>query len=126
MDSKISFEKLMDELTGWVNKNTASPGDRSRLARRLFDELASRLLEEVPGTCHISAPNAVVEVVDETSGHLYRRYLELEYDESDNGLRLMGEDIAANPAQIVFLSEAALSRMKELRGEGPDEPRCHD
>ena len=126
MDSKIPFEKLMDELTNWVNKAGASPGERARLARRVSDELASRLSEEAPDTCHIAAPNAVVEVIDEASGHLYRRYLEVEYDESDNGLRLMGEDVAANPAQIVFLSEAALFRMRELRGGGPDEPRCHD
>lgn len=126
MNNMLPIESVLEELAAWVSKNAHSPEEQTRLARRLFDGLAEKLQESVTEATHITAPNAVVEVMDETSGHLYRRYLEVAYDESENGLRLIGEDMKANQVQIVFLSETALARMKELHGGGPDAPRCHD
>lgn len=126
MNNEEKINERAAELARWIEEMADAPREQALLARRLFDGLATRLLEGAPGATHISAPNLVAEVVDKDSGRLYRRYLEVEYDESDNGLRLLGEDIGANPVQIVFLSEKALSRMHDLQGQGPDSPRCHD
>ena len=126
MNNKMPLDDVLGALDAWVRKNASSPLEQAKLARQLYDGLADRLREPAPDTRHITAPNAVVEVVDEATGRLYRRYLELAYEESDNGLRLLGEDISANPVQIVYLSETALARMKELRGGGPDAPRCQE
>jgi hypothetical protein len=99
--------------------------DSSQLLRRLFDGICEKLLQG-NSTDHISASNAVLEVVDHRSGRLYRRYLELGYEENDNGIRLSGENIAGKAVHILFLSDTALKKMKDLRGAGPDIPRCKD
>lgn len=119
-----SREELAQQLAAWIEKNADTPHTRSRLLREVFDGACAALLKNAPAQTHIAAPNAVVEAVDAESGLLYRRYLEIEYEENDNGLRLIGEDISGLPAQIAFLSETALGRMHELRGKGPDAPRC--
>jgi hypothetical protein len=68
----------------------------------------------------------VLEVTDHRSGRLYRRYLELGYEENDNGIGLSGENIAGEAVRIVFLSDTALKKMNDLRGAGPDTPRCKE
>jgi hypothetical protein len=98
--------------------------DSSQLLRRLFDGICEKLLQG-NSTDHISASNAVLEVIDE-SGSLYRRYLELGYEENDNGIRLSGENMAGEEVHILFLSDTALKKMRDLRGAGPDIPRCKD
>lgn len=107
-----------------IRQQAKSPRECTELARKLFDEITGLLLQNAPETGHISAPNSVVEVMDAKSGHLYRRYLELEYEETGNGLRLMGDDIGAKPVQIVFLSNTAIEKMHDLQGLGPDDPVC--
>jgi hypothetical protein len=99
--------------------------DAAVLLRRLVDGISGKLLENT-ATDRIAAANAVLEVVDADSGRLYRRYLELEYEENDNGIRLLGENMAGESAAIVFLSETALKKMSDLRGAGADSPRCKD
>lgn len=126
VNNKMPLDDVLGELDAWVRKNAASPRQQAALARQLCDGLTDRLRKPEPDTRHITAPNAVVEVVDEATGRLYRRYLELGYEESDNGLRLLGEDMSAAPVQIVYLSESALARMRELRGGGPETPRCQE
>lgn len=103
-----------------------TPAEAAKAARALFDAVAGALLEDAPPASRIAAPNAVVEALDAQTGRLYRRYLELGYDEGPNGLRLMGEDLAGQPVQLVYLSDTALRSMHELQGHGPDEPRCKD
>lgn len=125
MNNKLPLDELCGQLAGWVRKNAKTPQEQSRLARKVFDGLADELLRDAPGQCRLQAPNAVVEVVAD-DGRLYRRYLELGYDESENGLRLLGEDMGGAPVQITYLSETALGRMHELQGKGPDAPRCDD
>jgi hypothetical protein len=111
----LTIRELAQELQG--------RDDAAKLLRRLFDGLCESLLEDA-STDHIFAPNAVIEVIDTGSGRLYRRYLELSYDENDNGIRLMGETMSGDPAQIVFLSETALEKIRSLKGEGADAPPC--
>ncbi|MDR2784692.1 MAG: hypothetical protein LBB83_02135, partial [Treponema sp.] len=66
------------------------------------------------------------EVLDAESGRLFRRYLELEFEENDNGIRLAGENMAGEPTHLVFLSETALKKMRDIRGHGRDTPRCKE
>lgn len=126
MPDNISREKLIASVAQWINLNADTPRTKSQLARNIFDDICASLLADAPAQKHIVAPNVVVEALDKESGLLFRRYLEIEYDENDNGLRLIGEDISGEPVQIAFLSETALARMHELRGAGPDSPRCHE
>jgi hypothetical protein len=115
------IDRAVDEL---VKKLRGRP-DSSQLLRRLFDGICEKLLQG-NSTDHISASNVVLEVMDQGSGRLYRRYLELGYEENDNGIRLSGENIAGKAVHILFLSDTALKKMNDLRGAGPDIPRCKD
>lgn len=126
MDKQERILELANQSADWIKNETADVAERTALARKLFDEIASQLSVEAPETSQITTPNAVVEVVDSQSGYLYRRYLELAYDETDNGLRLFGDDIGGNPVQIVFLSSTALERIHDLQGKGPDFSPCEE
>ncbi|HWR39985.1 MAG TPA: hypothetical protein VN611_10835 [Patescibacteria group bacterium] len=74
----------------------------------------------------IEAKQVTLEIVDEMTGQRFRRQLPLHYLENDNGVVLTGEDYQGTPAQIHFLSEAAVAKLRELMGRGPDAPRCGD
>jgi hypothetical protein len=129
MDPETTIDQTISELAGQLRGRIDAPV----LLRRLFDGLCEKLsgdsASDLPAGLsvdHISAPNLVVEVLDTESGKLFRRYLELEFEENDNGIRLIGENMAGEPAQIVFLSEAALIKMRDIRGHGQDTPRCKE
>ncbi|HWR41712.1 hypothetical protein [Sporomusa sp.] len=74
----------------------------------------------------IEADSIIVEVIDKNTGKMFRRNLPVNYLETDNGIVLSGETIDGSPSQINFLSEAALAKINELLGKGPDSPRCSD
>jgi hypothetical protein len=129
MDPETTIDQTISELAGQLRGRIDAPV----LLRRLFDGLCEKLSEDLTSDLpaglsvdHISAPNLVVEVLDTESGKLFRRYLELEFEENDNGIRLIGENMAGEPAQLVFLSEAALIKMRDIRGHGRDTPRCKE
>lgn len=123
--------KYVEETASAINDFCISQGldnrGRSAFMRMLFDAVSA-----LPGPdnseslSYISAPNAVVEVIDWESGVLFRRYLELDYDENDNGIRLRGEDMTGREISIVYLSGAAIEKMNDLQGHGIDKPRCED
>jgi len=113
----------IDEMVRWIRSESESSKDASVMVREILDELTGRFAAEEP-VDWIDAPNAIVEVIDRTTGRLYRRYLELGFHENDNGIQLIGEDLSGDPARIVFLSNLALEKIHELRGLGLDEPRC--
>jgi hypothetical protein len=121
MDPETTIDQAISELAGQLQ----SLADAPRLLRRLFDGLCEKLSKDL-SVDYISAPNLVVEVLDAESGRLFRRYLELEFEENDNGIRLTGENMAGETAQLVFLSETALKKMRDLRGYGRDTPRCKE
>jgi hypothetical protein len=123
MDNTIELKTLIDETVSRLANQLHGPSDSSAILRRLFDRLAEETREGSEVTS-ITAPNAVIEVIDERSGKLYRRYLELGYEENDNGIRLSGENIAGEEVHIAFLSDTALLKMKQLRGGGPNESPC--
>jgi hypothetical protein len=129
MDPETTIDQTISELAGQLRERIDAPV----LLRRLFDGLCEKLSKDLSADPsaglsidHISAPNLVVEVLDAESGRLFRRYLELEFEENDNGIRLVGENMAGEAAQIVFLSETALKKMRDLRGYGRDTPRCKE
>ncbi|NLT58286.1 MAG: hypothetical protein GXX99_04910 [Clostridiales bacterium] len=98
----------------------------SQAARALFDGICDGA--GGPDSVALEADNAVLEVIDRRSGRLVRRYLELGYQETANGILLSGESLSGQPAQLVYLSETAIGKIHELRGAGEDGPRCdgHD
>jgi hypothetical protein len=123
MDLETTIDQTILELAGRLRGRVDAP----LLLRRLFDGLCEKLPADGSGNSsidHIAAPNLVVEVLDTESGGLFRRYLELEFDENDNGIRLIGENMAGEATQLVFLSEAALKKMRDIRGAGRNTPRC--
>lgn len=72
----------------------------------------------------IEADWIAIEVIDKTTGKVFRRNLPVRYLETDNGVALLGETLEGQPAQIHFLSEAALAKINDLTGKGPDRARC--
>lgn len=72
----------------------------------------------------IEADCIVVEVVDKTTGKMFRRTLPIHYLETNNGLVLSGETLDGTASQINFLTDAALDKIHDLLGKGPDSPRC--
>jgi hypothetical protein len=123
MDNTIELETLIDETVSRFANRLHGRSDSSAILRRLFDRLTEKT-REGSEVSSITAPNAVIEVIDERSGKLYRRYLELGYEENDNGIRLSGENIAGEEVHIAFLSDTALLKMNQLRGGGPNESPC--
>lgn len=74
----------------------------------------------------VEADTVIVEVTDKSTGKLFRRKLPLQYLENCNGIILSGETIDGKPSQIHFLSAAAMVRINELTGKGPDRPKCKE
>lgn len=74
----------------------------------------------------IEADWITIEVIDKDTGQCFQRKLPVKYLETDNGIVLAGETMDGQSAQIHFLSDAALSKINELLGKGPDSPRCSD
>lgn len=82
--------------------------------------------DETPSLHKIEAHSVIIEVTDEATGKTFRRNLPMGYLENSNGLILSGETFDGNPSQITFLSDSALNKINDLRGHGPDVPRCKD
>ncbi|MFZ7101140.1 MAG: hypothetical protein ACOWWO_00585 [Peptococcaceae bacterium] len=74
----------------------------------------------------IEADAVVIEIADKNTGKVFRRSLPVQYLETDNGVMLSGETIAGVPSQIAFFSDAAVSRMHDITGRGPDSHRCQE
>ncbi|MCP1102090.1 hypothetical protein M2454_001690 [Aequitasia blattaphilus] len=124
MNEKQFIKNLAENIVEKLKTSATNTEEQGKLTRELFDEVTNILLKDQPDVTHLSAPNGVIEIIDTKNKHLYRRYLELAYDETGNGLRLLGDDIGGNPVQIVFLSNSALEQLNDLHGAGPDNPRC--
>lgn len=66
----------------------------------------------------------MLEVIDKHTGRVYRREIPLCYKENDNGILLSGENAQGHTSDIVFWSDVALKKMKDLMGQGPDHSHC--
>lgn len=120
-----NIEQLSQQIADWINENTTNVSEQAKQARSLFDAVTDKLAKQNnwQNPAYLQAPNAVIEVIANQQV-LVRRYLEVAFEENQNGLRLLGEDLKGNPAQIVFLSQSAIEKMHQLGGEGANEPQC--
>ena len=119
-------EILAGQFSDYIKENgIVSAAEVSVLMRKLFDKIHENMIIDAE-ISQITSPNIVAEVIDEKTGLLFRRYLEIEYNENSNGLMISGENIKGEKSEIVFLSETAVSRMSELKGSGSDNPHCSE
>ncbi len=72
----------------------------------------------------ISADCVTLEVTDSASGKTFRRTLPLDYYENAHCLRLCGEDLNGETAQIVFFSKRGVDKLRDMTGDGPDKDPC--
>lgn len=121
------IDDLVNNFLKYLDDNDITDySETSKELRNLFDKLSDKILKKQDiEKQQILAPNAVIEIIDSNNGQLYRRYLELEYNENANGIRLKGEDLGGKPSEIIFLSGQSIERIAELRGEGSDSPEHH-
>lgn len=119
-------EILAGQFSDYIKENgIVSAAEVSALMRKLFDKIHENMIIDAE-ISQITSPNIVAEVIDEKTGLLFRRYLEIEYSENSNGLMISGENIKGEKSEIVFLSETAVSRISELKGSGSDNPHCSE
>ncbi|WP_435308734.1 hypothetical protein [Sebaldella termitidis] len=119
-------EILAGQFSDYIKENgIVSAAEVSVLMRKLFDKIHENMIIDAE-ISQITSPNIVAEVIDEKTGLLFRRYLEIEYSENSNGLMISGENIKGEKSEIVFLSETAVSRISELKGSGSDSPHCSE
>ena len=119
-------EILAGQFSDYIKENgIVSAAEVSALMRKLFDKIHESMINDAE-ISQITSPNIVAEVIDEKTGLLFRRYLEIEYNENSNGLMISGENIKGEKSEIVFLSETAVSRISELKGNGSDNPHCSE
>lgn len=81
-------------------------------------------LESVDSPDIIEADEIIVEIIDKHTGRKFRRTLPVRYYETANGVVLEGETPDGDPSRISFFSAAAMARLNDLFGKGPDAPRC--
>jgi hypothetical protein len=77
-----------------------------------------------PGNDQIQADSVLLEITDSRTGEVFRRTLPLSYRETDNGIILTGENLSGKSSEIVFLSDGAFSKMRDITGSGSNKPRC--
>ena len=77
---------------------------------------------------YLAADSITTEIVDIETGLCFRRNLPMRYEETGNGISLIGEDVSGEETQISFLSEAAYEKIVDITGNGINSPRCdgHD
>lgn len=71
----------------------------------------------------IVAEEVTIEVTDQRTGRSFKRTLPLDYYENANGILLKGENVNAQPSEIVFYSNQGLEKLGDIMGQGADEGR---
>lgn len=110
--------------------NPSSPDQMMALRNRFYAAMEEYFLHALSDmqpesdTGQITSDNVVIELVDAKTGQLYRRPVELRYEENVNGIVLTGEDMCSRPSSIVFLSDAYLKKLADISGQGPNEHQC--
>lgn len=72
----------------------------------------------------ISANEVTVEVTDSCTGKTFRHTLPIDYFENSFCLRLRGEGLNGEPAELVFYTDAGLLKIRDLTGGGADVDPC--
>lgn len=126
VEIELQISRIIDYLTGTLSDNSVQA--LGHLHQQLLSSVNNRmetLYPEQEDVDQITTHNIVLQIQDEITGRLYTRQLPLDYHENSNGLTLEGEDSSGQPAQIVFLSDTAVNKMKDVTGQGQDKPRCN-
>ena len=76
------------------------------------------------GAHEISASSVKLEITDSATGEVYTRELPIDYYETAYCLRLRGEGLNGESAELVFYTDAGLGRLRDLTGGGIDHDRC--
>jgi hypothetical protein len=110
--------------------NPSSQGEMMALRNQIYAALEEYFLHMLSGmqpqtqTDQITSDNVIIELVDSRTGQLYRRPVELRFEENDNGIVLTGEDMSCHTSSIVFLSDAYMKKLTDISGKGPNEHQC--
>ncbi len=124
------MESLTSELKQLLAQHTGELKPEQAASLRVqCMETVNRFFDELPvqpePVSHLSAHEVTVEIIDETSGLLYRRQLPIDFEENGNGIKLTAEDLYGKPLQMVFYTAESIRRINDLMGKGPDEDKCH-
>ncbi|MDO5111169.1 MAG: hypothetical protein Q4E65_02575 [Clostridia bacterium] len=126
---ELHMANCIDYLAAVVNaQNTA---DYGQLHAKMLNALNARMdliydkIETSPESDQLAAEAVTMLVEQPLSGRIYTRHLPMDYKENSNGITIQGEDFQGKPASIVFLSNNAVQKIKDLTGQGWEKPRCH-
>lgn len=128
LDAGQAFHAFIEEVIQKAGPTTAQ--EVMAVRNQLYSALEQYFVRMLSGmqpesdTDQIAADNVIIELLDARTGQLYRRPVELRYEENDNGIVLTGEDMSGRSASIVFLSDAYLKKLVDISGQGPDENEC--
>lgn len=122
------YERIMTQLIQEHGENHEKLIKKWLEIHELYLEKTNHFLEKFTKDSpeKITATNVVIEITDQDTGKIFRRNLPLDYLETDNGIRLSGENLEGTPSQLVFLSDTAVFRIKDILGKGSDSHTCHD
>ena len=117
--------ELKNILRHWLDDQELGADCLIPLMWEQMGQLVDEMESSRPSLTKISAEEVQLLVMDDESGRSFLRKIPLDYLETSNGITLSGETYAAQPTQIVFLTEFALGKLLELQGE-EDAEHDHD
>lgn len=126
---ELQLARTVDYLTSVVNASTQEDiGNLHMQILQAVDAQMEQLYHSVEPTDWITADKALLHVQDHATHKVYSRSLPLDYEENNNGISLKGETLRGENAEIAFLSNTALVKIKDLTGHGTDKAPCknHD
>jgi hypothetical protein len=115
------MDALKNLLKNWLDEHEAEADCLLPQMWATMGQLADELEAKRPPLTKISAEEVKLLVTDDETGRTFLRKIPLDYLETSNGITLAGETYAAQPTQIVFLTEFALGKLMELQGEEGEE-----
>lgn len=113
------YKELM---AAWREMHSVYNKVTAKILQQWADEYDQLETEDGAVVDILEANEAVVEFWDRNTGKLFRRTLPINCMETANGIVLAGETMDGQPSKIAFLSEAALQKIHDLVGKGPDAP----
>lgn len=119
---RLSIRKLLEEAG---NSAERPPDTLGTMVDIIFEELGA-YERTLPPFSRVSAEQVRLAVTDKSTGRVFVRALPMSYAENHNGITLSGENLSGEEVKMVYLSSGAIDKIKELRGEGENSPRCHD
>lgn len=123
MDDKLNELKIW--IQQWFESQAAGIDCLIPKMWEAIGQIVNELESDLPPLISISAEQVQLLVTDDETGRSFHRSIPLDYLETSNGITLAGETYAAQPTQIVFLTEFALGKLVELQGQDGDHDHDH-